>query len=179
MNQGEHRSSNGELLRRLGLRQTPQRLLILSVLQASQTRLSIEEILAQVRERDPGVSATTVYRTLALLERAGVIWRVILPGEGITYQATFSGIGHLLVCQRCRRVVRLSAIWRTSPACCKGSMAFMRCAPLFWRRATATCASSALAIQAEQKAGDWVIGPRWSDSSPGESYSRYGRRRRC
>lgn len=105
---GEARAVHEELLRRLGIRQTPQRLLIVSVLQSSETRLSIEGILARVHERAPGVSATTVYRTLTLLERTGVIRRVSLPGEGITYQATSGENDHLLVCQGCRRVVAFS-----------------------------------------------------------------------
>jgi Fur family ferric uptake transcriptional regulator len=105
MSQNKQGSSHGALLRRLGIRQTPQRLLIVSVLQRSQTCLSIEDILTRVHQHTPGISAATVYRTLALLERAGVIWRVSLPGEGIPYLVASGESGHLLVCQGCRRVV--------------------------------------------------------------------------
>src|SRR6266568_4889280 len=70
------------VLRAQGYRKTPQRLLILSVLQAAQTRLTIWQILERVHEQSPGV----------------------------TYQAVRGrGEEHYLVCQRCHRIITFAS----------------------------------------------------------------------
>ncbi len=93
-------------LRALGYRKTAQRLLILSVLQGAHTRLTIWQILERVHEQRPGVSSSTVYRSLEILEAAHLVRRTLLPGEGVTYQAVRGcGEEHYLVCQRCLRII--------------------------------------------------------------------------
>jgi len=97
------------VLRALGYRKTPQRLLILSVLQAAQTRLTIWQVLERVHEQSPGVSSSTLYRSLEILEAAHLVRRTLLPGEGVTYQAVRGrGEEHYLVCQRCHRIITIA-----------------------------------------------------------------------
>ena len=94
------------VLQSLGYRKTPQRLLILSVLQAARRRLTIWQILELVHERSPGVSSSTVYRSLEILEAANLVRRTLLPGEGITYQSVRAcGGEYYLVCQRCHTII--------------------------------------------------------------------------
>ncbi len=55
-----------------GMRTTDQRKLIVETFFGSENHVSIEELLAQVRARDPKVGYATVYRTLKLLAECGV-----------------------------------------------------------------------------------------------------------
>ncbi|MBV9616750.1 MAG: transcriptional repressor, partial [Ktedonobacteraceae bacterium] len=65
--------SSNELLRKRGYRLTPQRYMILSVIQEANEHLSIEQITERVQMRNPYVSLSTVYRTLELLKKLDLI----------------------------------------------------------------------------------------------------------
>ncbi len=62
-----------DLLRAHGLRWTPQRRSLIDVLAASQGHVSGAEILRRCREVDPMTTPSTVYRTLDVLERLGLV----------------------------------------------------------------------------------------------------------
>lgn len=88
-----------------GYRLTPQRLMILSAMESSHDHISAEEIYAQVAARYPNVNISTVYRTLELLKKLGLVYEINL-GEGrIRYHAEGSGHHHHLVCQNCGVVI--------------------------------------------------------------------------
>lgn len=61
-----------EHMDKLGLRSTTQRRLVAEVFFRSDGHLSIDEVLALVRKRDPKVGYATVYRTMKLLVQSGV-----------------------------------------------------------------------------------------------------------
>ena len=56
-----------------GLRWTPQRRLILDVLEATSGHVTGSEIVERCRERDPETTPSTVYRTLDVLEDLGYL----------------------------------------------------------------------------------------------------------
>lgn len=56
-----------------GRRLTPQRALILSILQEADEHLDAEDIFAIARQRRPGLNLATVYRTLAVLKDMGLV----------------------------------------------------------------------------------------------------------
>ena len=88
-----------------GYRLTPQRLMILSAIEGSSDHVSAEEIYAQVAARYPHVNISTVYRTLELLKRLGMVYEINL-GEGrIRYHSEGRGHHHHLVCQNCGAVI--------------------------------------------------------------------------
>ena len=88
-----------------GYRLTPQRLMILSAIESSSDHVSAEEIYAQVAAKYPHVNISTVYRTLELLKRLGMVYEIDL-GEGrIRYHAEGRGHHHHLVCQDCGAVI--------------------------------------------------------------------------
>jgi Fur family ferric uptake transcriptional regulator len=88
-----------------GYRLTPQRLMILSAIEDSHDHISAEEIYAQVAAKYPHVNISTVYRTLELLKRLGMVYEINL-GEGrIRYHSEESGHHHHLVCQNCGAVI--------------------------------------------------------------------------
>ena len=95
----------GDRLSEKGYRMTPQRMMILSVIENSADHISAEEIYAQVADRYPHVNISTVYRTLELLKKLDMVYEIDL-GEGrIRYHAEGSGHHHHLVCQSCNRVI--------------------------------------------------------------------------
>jgi Fe2+ or Zn2+ uptake regulation protein len=61
-----------ELLRARGLRMTPQRRAIVSAVMHAQGHISPTAITRKIQSEMPGVNASTVYRTLTLLEDVGV-----------------------------------------------------------------------------------------------------------
>lgn len=61
-----------QYMERKGLRSTGQRRLIVETFFHSPNHVSIEELLSEVRSRDPKVGYATVYRTLKLLTESGV-----------------------------------------------------------------------------------------------------------
>lgn len=88
-----------------GYRLTPQRLMILSAMESSRDHISAEEIYAQVAAKYPNVNISTVYRTLELLKKLGLVYEIDL-GEGrIRYHTEASGHHHHLVCQECGEVI--------------------------------------------------------------------------
>ncbi len=60
-------------LRAHGLRWTPQRRLILDVLEATNGHITGSELVERCRARDPDTTPSTVYRTLDVLEELGYI----------------------------------------------------------------------------------------------------------
>jgi Fur family ferric uptake transcriptional regulator len=61
------------LLRDRGLRMTPQRRAIVTEVMRTQGHISPAAIARKVQGEMPGVNASTVYRTLTLLEEVGVL----------------------------------------------------------------------------------------------------------
>lgn len=100
------RASN-ELLRQQGYRLTPQRHMILSVIQETDDHLSIEQIAERVQQRNPYVSLSTIYRTLELLRKLGLVRENHLPGEQPHYEAARGNAHHHLICHRCHATIHL------------------------------------------------------------------------
>jgi Fur family transcriptional regulator, ferric uptake regulator len=65
--------SVGELLRARGLRWTAQRETVVDVLAGSNGHITGSELIERCRERDPGTTPSTVYRTLDVLEELGLV----------------------------------------------------------------------------------------------------------
>lgn len=94
-------------LREKGFRLTPQRLMILSALEKSEGHISADEIYTQVCSAFPQVNISTVYRTLELLKRLGLVMETDL-GEGrLRYHCTDRGHHHHLLCQKCGGKIEL------------------------------------------------------------------------
>ena len=100
----------GDIVRRLseqGYRLTPQRVMIISAIENSDGHISAEEIYAQVAAKYPQVNVSTVYRTLELLKRLGLVTETDF-GEGrVRYHPAGKGHHHHLVCTECGAVTDL------------------------------------------------------------------------
>jgi Fe2+ or Zn2+ uptake regulation protein len=99
--------SSNELLRKRGYRLTPQRHMILSVIQEAHEHLSVEQITERVQQYNPHISLSTVYRTLELLRTLGLIRESHLPGEPPYYETAEGSAHHHLVCRRCHTTIHL------------------------------------------------------------------------
>ena len=96
------------LLRQQGYRLTPQRLLILQLLQEAQTHLNVEELLEHARQHYPGLPPSTLYRTLELLEELQLVRGTYFPGEHrLRYEVFTDLTHHHLVCRKCRATIHL------------------------------------------------------------------------
>jgi Fur family ferric uptake transcriptional regulator len=97
-----------EILDAKGLRLTRQREAVISALAQTEKRhLSAEEIWQTVARGQKGIGLATVYRTLSLLESAGVITSAEL-GDGRSRYELCDRPGahthHHLICTRCGKV---------------------------------------------------------------------------
>jgi Fur family transcriptional regulator, ferric uptake regulator len=87
-------------LRTRGLRMTPQRRAIVTEVMRTQGHISPSVIARKVQGEMPGVNASTVYRTLTLLEEVGVLSHSHLE-TGAEYHKTEEAEHVHLTCGRC------------------------------------------------------------------------------
>jgi Fur family ferric uptake transcriptional regulator len=89
-----------------GLKSTRQRSLIVDAFFEQGGHVSVEELVGQVRRRDPRVSTATVYRTMKLLTECGLAHARHF-GDGQTRYESAAGREHHdhLICTRCGTIV--------------------------------------------------------------------------
>jgi len=91
-----------------GVRMTSQRRAILSVIETAAKHLDASQILRKAQARDASVDRSTVYRTLELLKRHGLIDELDLMhlnGEGHYYERKL-GRDHIhMACLRCGKIM--------------------------------------------------------------------------
>ncbi len=93
-------------LRSRGFRVTTQRMAVLHVLRQSGKRLSPSEVWQRARQELPGLTETTVYRTLGFLARNGLAWPIRLRTGHLVYE--LAGIQHHhLICRQCGSEIEL------------------------------------------------------------------------
>ncbi len=96
-----------DVLSKQGYRLTPQRIMVLSAIETSDNHISAEEVYAQIVAKYPHVNISTVYRTLELLKRLGLVTETDL-GEGrVRYHPAEKGHHHHLVCRECGAIIDL------------------------------------------------------------------------
>jgi len=87
-----------------GYRLTRARRAVVKTLAMSQQALSHTHIFDLTREHYPSLGLVSVYRTLEILAKLGLIQRVHHPDGCQTYIAAFKGHQHLLICQQCGQI---------------------------------------------------------------------------
>jgi len=102
-------SSEVETLRDLfhgeGRRLTPQRRLVLQVLESSDRHLDAEAIHDRARIHDPDISLATVYRSLHVLGELALVEEHSLGEDHSHYEAPRSSPHYHFVCLRCGEVI--------------------------------------------------------------------------
>mgnify|MGYP000042699459 FL=1 len=83
---------------------TPQRRLILELVLNDRTHPSAEEIYLKVKEKMPEISIATVYQTLELLEKKGILLKLDFP-DGKSHYDPYT-IPHLhFYCTNCKNII--------------------------------------------------------------------------
>ena len=94
-------------LRESGHKLTPQRYMILSVIEEAHEHLCLEQIVHRVQECNPQVNQTTIYRNLFLLQELNVIRPTYFPGKSLCYEIVSEREHHHFLCMRCQAILHL------------------------------------------------------------------------
>lgn len=100
-------SVTGELSRHR-FKLTRQRRAVLEVMAGAESRLSPAEVHEQARRLCPDLGLATVYRTLEILGRLGVIRRVHMTDNCEGFAPSTLSEGHHVVCIKCGRVAEFA-----------------------------------------------------------------------
>ena len=87
------------LLREHGLKVTPQRLGILSLMQQS-GHVSVDDLYAEIKKQFPSVSLATMYKNINAMMNSSTIIEVKIPKQKSRFEIVKEKHGHLL-CQEC------------------------------------------------------------------------------
>lgn len=90
-----------------GLRSTAQRRLIIDAFFEGSSHMTIEDLLAEVRSREPSIGYATVYRTLKLLAECGVASERHFGDGPSRYELADEATTHHdhLICTSCKRII--------------------------------------------------------------------------
>lgn len=90
-----------DALRRRGQRLTPQRRLVLEIMQATHGHMTVDDVVRETRQRNDTVSVASVYRILAWLAEHELISVTDVGERDLVYEYLGHGRHHHLVCTRC------------------------------------------------------------------------------
>src|SRR5260370_22539536 len=93
-------------IQKRGLKRTAQRDLILEVFMGTEGHVTGDDLYRLVRQRDPNVGQTTVYRTLKLLTDAGLAREVRFGDGRAHYEHNYKHEHHdHMICSECGKVI--------------------------------------------------------------------------
>lgn len=95
------------LLRSHGQRLTPQRLLVLEIMQRSHGHVTVETVVQHAKERGDQLSVASAYRILAWLREQALVSMTDVGTGSHVFEYLGHGEHHHLVCQRCDRQIDL------------------------------------------------------------------------
>ncbi|HUW65887.1 MAG TPA: transcriptional repressor [Spirochaetia bacterium] len=95
-------------LKKLGLKLTPQRLAIVSLLQGNTRHPSAEEIYNELKPQYPSLSLATVYNTVEVLVRSGELREIMIAADRRHFDPNVTPHGHFL-CRSCKSLQDLDA----------------------------------------------------------------------
>lgn len=95
------------LLRSSDQRATPQRLMILAVLQGAENHLTADEVFQRLGPMASALNRSTVYRTLERFRDAGIVSETDLGGGVRVYELLDMQRHHHLICHRCNGMIEM------------------------------------------------------------------------
>ncbi len=96
-----HIQQDIEKLQSAGQRLTPQRRLVLDVMQKSHGHVTVDDIMNRVVQHDPAINLATVYRILGWLTEHQIICVTDMGDRDLSYEYLGNPRHHHLVCQDC------------------------------------------------------------------------------
>jgi len=92
-----------KLLKENSIKITPQRLEILRYLDEHRIHPTVDEIYSALKEENPALSKTTVYNSLEILRKHGIIQSLTISGSELRYDFE-NKMHHHFLCTECGRV---------------------------------------------------------------------------
>lgn len=102
------------------LRVTPQRVALLRLLLREGGHLTADELHRQAEGELPGLSATSIYKSLHALRDAGLVREVNVGTGAVRYDANVGRQHHHRVCRRCARIDDVACPSGRDGACVAG-----------------------------------------------------------
>ncbi|WP_301398778.1 Fur family transcriptional regulator [Thermodesulfobacterium sp.] len=96
-----------EFYKSLGIKLTPQRIAILEYLEGNREHPSAEDIYNSLKKNFPSMSFATVYNTLDVLVKKGLIKEIIVDPYKKRFDP-FTHTHHHFVCKYCKKVIDIS-----------------------------------------------------------------------
>ena len=93
-----------KILKEKNLKVTPQRLIILKYLGENFTHPTTDKIYSDLKSNNPSLSKTTVYNSLEILEKHGIIQSISISGSELRYDIK-QGMHHHFYCKKCGKIV--------------------------------------------------------------------------
>lgn len=87
-----------ETMKKFGLKVTVPRTSVLDVFQSSKKPLSADDVIGKLENQD--INDVTVYRTLSLFERLGILRKIDLRKTSVFYELT-DYHHHHIICEEC------------------------------------------------------------------------------
>ncbi len=98
-----------EILRAKKIKVTPQRMAVYSILKDTKSHPSVEKIYQQLKPNYPAMSLATVYKTVDVLKKVGLIQELNVGDGGLRYDAAVKPHSHAY-CESCGRVDDLEQV---------------------------------------------------------------------
>jgi len=92
-----------EVLKENGLKVTPQRLIVYEAITKSPHHPTADQIIKKVRQKNPNISAGTIYKTLETFVRNGIIMKVKTEADVMRYDGVTEKHHHLY-CSESNRI---------------------------------------------------------------------------
>jgi Fe2+ or Zn2+ uptake regulation protein len=103
-----YRRKSQKELSEAGLRATNQRAVLLEIIRDGEGHLDAYELYRRARKRQPGLSLSTVYRTLQQFKKLGLVDEVHFNEAHHHYETKHSDEHHHLVCLDCGKVIEFN-----------------------------------------------------------------------
>ena len=94
-----------QALRNAGYKLTSPRLTILDILEQSGGHVTSAELLSRVEQRDASIGRASVFRTLELMIKLGIVWTSVQGGSTVHYMLMPGGHHHHIVCTNCDKLI--------------------------------------------------------------------------
>lgn len=95
-------------IRKKGLRNTKQREEILEAFLSADGHITIDDLYAMVKKRDPAIGYATVYRNLKLMYKSGLADEIKIGNKKARYEQKYGREHHdHLICLKCGKFIEI------------------------------------------------------------------------
>ncbi|MBA3046169.1 MAG: transcriptional repressor [Candidatus Thermoplasmatota archaeon] len=96
-----------DILKKHGIKVTPQRLEILRFLDTHHTHPSADEIYMELKKKHPSLSKTTIYNTIQSLKDCGLLVTLLISPNESRFDSLINPHHHLL-CSECGKILDIN-----------------------------------------------------------------------